>query len=386
MQTFSYHAPTKVLFGEGASDQIGSVVSNYGRNVAVIAGKTAGKSGLLTRILERLTAAGLKTAVFDNIEPNPTADSVDAGGEFARKHKADVILGVGGGSSIDAAKGIAITAVGGETIWDYVIGGKKAGASEMSSSLPVVIVSTTAGTGSEVTPGAVISNKRTQTKEVVVSPWIFPRAAIVDPSLTVTMSPALTAHTGIDALAQSIEGFVSVNSNPISDILALQSMVLISEALRSAVANGKDLQARSMMSLGATLSGMVIAQAGVGAAHALSLPLSARFGVGHGLAVAMVLAEVMAQNLAANPGKFAQIADALGSNVRNLLRDQAAEAAVRAVRQLVKDAGITQRLTDIGVAQGDLRRLAMEAQNPDLACNPRKLAEEDLYGIYRRVL
>lgn len=386
MTAFSYHAPTKILFGEGVADQLGGLIRDYGRKVVVVAGKTAGKVGILQRILDNLTAAGLQPAVFDNIAPNPTKDSVDAGAEFARQQQAEVIIGLGGGSAIDAAKGIALTAVCGGTIWDYVIGGKKAGALDKASALPIVAVPTTAGTGSEVTLGAVISNKQTLTKEVVVSPGIFPRAAVVDPGLTVSMSPVLTAQTGLDALAQAIEGFVSAIANPVADALALRSMALIGAGLRAAVADGHDLQARSKMSLGATLSGLVIAQAGVGAAHALSLPLSARFGVSHGLAVAMLLAEVMEVNLTANPDKFAQIASALGGEVRDLSPEQSAAAAVRMVRQLVNDVGITQRLTDIGVVRQDLRQLAVEARNPDLNCNPRKLTESDLYHIYQRIL
>lgn len=384
MLNFEFYAPTQVIFGVGKLGELGEVVQRYGKRALLVALADMRRFDFLDRIEKELQAVSVDVVLYDGVEPNPTAQAVDKGGEVARREDVNVVIGLGGGSAIDAAKGIAVMASHeANSVWEFVTGTEVATA----KTLPIVTIPTTAGTGSEVSRGAVFSNPALLQKDSFGSDYIFPRVAIVDPSLTVTLPPGLTAATGLDALAHAIEGYVSIRANPLGDTLALTAMRLIAKSLRLAVADGESMEARSDMAFAAMLGGLVLSQAGVGAAHALGMILGGRYGTPHGVAVGILLAAVIEQNWQANPAKFAEIARALDQEIDSLPEFEAAERSITAVRDLVADVGLISSLRHFDISARDVPKLAEEArQHPDMAANPRDLTLDEVVWIYEQAL
>jgi alcohol dehydrogenase len=280
---------------------------------------------------------------------------------------------------MDVAKAIAVLATNKGSAVDYL------GLNKVPKpGLPKIMVPTTAGTGSEVTFTAVFVRKNLKKKEGMNSPYLYPELALLDPELTLSLPPAPTAQTGLDALCHAIESYTSVNASPMSEMFSLEAIALIAENLRTCVHDGQNIVARERMFLGSLYAGIGLANAGVTAVHSLSYPLGGKYGVGHGLANTMMLPAVMAFNLPAALEKFADIAEAMGECIDGLPDREAAYLALEAVEALIEDCGIFASLAQFGIKEKDFPALADVALNVavPLKNNPRKVTKEDMIAIY----
>jgi alcohol dehydrogenase class IV len=293
------------------------------------------------------------------------------------------VIGLGGGSPIDIAKTVAVMLGNQGDIADYF------GVDLVPKpGVPSLIIPTTAGTGSEVTPIAILSDEEEKLKKGVVSQHLFPRVALLDPELTLGLPPAVTAATGMDALIHAIEAYTSVNATDLTDLLAARAIGLIADNLRAAYARGDNLAARAAMLEGSLLAGMAFANAGVTAVHAFAYPIGAEFHIPHGVANTLMLPAVMQFNLVGNLGKFAEVAELMGQPTEGLSLREAAEEAVEAVVQLAEDLGVPTSLGEFGVKEEHLPALAEGVMKVTrlLANNPRTLTQADAEEIYRSVL
>jgi alcohol dehydrogenase class IV len=345
----------------------------------VVIDKNLFKTGLREKVANILVPEGIKFSVYDKVEPEPRIELADEGVAVAIKNKNDIIIGIGGGSAMDVAKAIAILATNKGSAVDYL------GLNKIpKQGLPKIMIPTTAGTGSEVTFTAVFVRKNLKKKEGMNSPYLYPELALLDPELTLSLPPAPTAQTGLDALCHAIESYTSVNASPMSELVSLQAIILISENLRTCVHDGKNLAAREKMLLGSLYAGIGLANAGVTAVHSLSYPLGGKYGVAHGLANTMLLLAVMGFNLPAALDKFTDIAEAMGECVDGLPSREAAYLALEAVEALIEDCGIHSTLAEFGIKEKDfpaLADVAMTVARP-LENNPRKITKDDAIAIY----
>jgi len=377
---FSFTGAKKIVFGNGSILSLaGHIKELHSQNPLVVIDKNIAKTGLQERIASILVSDGIKFTIYDKVEPEPRIELADEGAELAIKNKCDSVIGIGGGSAMDVAKAIAVIATNKGTAADYLGLNKvpKAG-------LPKIMIPTTAGTGSEVTFTAVFVRKNLKKKEGMNSPYLYPELALLDPELTLSLPPAPTAHTGLDALCHAIESYTSINSSPMSEMFSLEAISLIAENLRTCVHDGKNIAARERMLLGSLYAGIGLANAGVTAVHSLSYPLGGKFGVSHGLANTILLASVMAFNLPGALEKFADVADAMGECTDGLPLREAAYLAVEAVEALIEDCGIDSSIRDFGVKEEDfpaLADVAVTVARP-LENNPRKMTKEDMMAIY----
>lgn len=272
MDSFSYFQPTEIIFGTGRVRETGAVVRRYGTRCLLVTGSRASAlRPVYEAVTESLKGAGVAVVHFDGVVPNPTVDCVDSGAALARKHEVDVVLGVGGGSSMDSAKAIAVGAVHDGSAWDYLFFRQK---QPTVRTLPVVAVSTTSGTGSQVTQVAVITETGSRTKSAIYNPRVFPRACIVDPALMVTLPAHVTASTGFDAFCHAFEAFIHPRCSPYVALLATEAMRLVAGNLERVIGTGSDLEARANMAWADTLAGLCIASAGVTLPHGIGMTIS----------------------------------------------------------------------------------------------------------------
>lgn len=379
-QTSIFWSPNKIILGAGAARQIGKEARSLGGTKALlVTDRGVAEAGLLRGIREALEAEKIQADVFDEVIPEPPARVVDECARLARSEKYDVIIGIGGGSSLDTAKGVSIMATNEGKVLDYAgvdLVGKRG--------LPKILVPTTAGTGSEVSRVFVITNEEDNTKRAVYSSFVLADVAVVDPMLSLSMPPAVTADTGIDALVHAIESYVSVSATPFSDLFALEAIRLIAENLPVAYAKGSNLEARNNMMLAATMAGMAFTSGGLGAVHGLAYVLGTEYHLAHGRSNAIMLPYVMDYNKIGNLKKYARIARAMGENIEGLSSFEAAEKAVAAVKRLLAGVNISIKLADYGVSREDLPKLVEGGMKQArlFATNPRDLAEEDVKNVY----
>ncbi|HEY5800088.1 MAG TPA: iron-containing alcohol dehydrogenase [Burkholderiaceae bacterium] len=340
------------------------------------------RTGLVDSALTSLANAGFTVLVYSDVVADPPEAVVDAAAQQARSHGTELVIGFGGGSSMDVAKLIAVLAGGEQPLQSMYGVGQVKGAR-----LPLVQVPTTAGTGSEVTHIAIVTTGASS-KMGVVAPQLYADLAVLDAELTVGLPPAITAATGIDAMVHAIEAYTSkVRKNALSDMLARQALQLLSQNFYQVVENGADLAAREGMLLGAMLAGQAFANAPVAAVHALAYPVGALFHVPHGLSNALVLPHVLRFNLPAAAGLYAELAailapDAAGSD------EARAAAMIAALESMAQRVGIPTRLSQVGIAETDLDALADDAmkQTRLLVNNPREVTRADAYAIYHAAL
>ena len=376
-----FRTTKRILFGLGTVEKVGAEAQLLkAKKVLIITDTGVIQAGLLQSVEKSLQSVGLPFAIFDGVEPDPRIEVVEKSVEKAKKEGIDLIIGFGGGSSLDIAKvtSIMITNAGKIDGFFGIDLVPNPGAA-------VILVPTTAGTGSEVTPIAILSDTKEKLKKGIVSPTLFPEVAIVDPKLTVGLPPSVTAFTGMDALTHAIESYYSINATHLSDLLAFRAMELISKDLRMAYAHGENLVARSNMMEGSLLAGIAFANAGVGAVHAFAYPLGGEFHLAHGLTNTLMLPYVMRYNVLGCPYRFAQMARAFGEKVEGLSELDAAETAVKFVERLSDDLRVPRRLRDVGIPEDAIPRLAEAAMKVTrlLANNPRKVTLEDTIAIYR---
>ena len=312
----------------------------------------------------------------------PTKRCVDSGYRLYKKERCTALIGLGGGSPMDVAKMIGVLATNGGQINQYL------GVDTVTNDLPPLIcIPTTYGTGSEVTPFAVLTNPKTQNKDPVISAKISPQAGILDPELSVGLPAALGGPTGMDALTHAIESYTNLLAGPITDGLALQAIQLIGENLRLACANDYELAATENMLVASMLAGMAFAQTRLGNVHAMSHPVGAQFGVHHGLANAILLPYVMEFNLTARLDKFANVANALGADTDGLDEREAAQLAVDAVWDLNQNLAIPNKLGEVGVKKSGIRALSKATmQSGNVTINPRKTSQLDIETIFKKAI
>ncbi|MDR0399430.1 MAG: iron-containing alcohol dehydrogenase [Treponema sp.] len=383
MKHFSYFAPTEIVFGWGCLKEIGALAARYGRKALVVTGHSSPSgAALYGRLRGFLAEAGVEAARFDGVIPNPTTEVVSAGALMARDFGAELVIGLGGGSSMDTAKAVAVEASHPGTAWDYLH--YTAGPTEKT--LPVIAVGTTAGTGSQTTPCAVITNSAKKDKSAIWHKNIFPKIALVDPELTVSMPRDITAQTGFDAFCHNFEAYISVNSNPLTDALALDALGIIARALPEALADGGSREARSLMSWADTAGGMVIASAGVTLPHGLGMQIGGHCPqVSHGQSLAVFYPEFTRYTWRSAPGKFAALGRLLDPALEDAGETEAAERSCQAMDGFLKKIGLWIDLKSLGLGMEDVREIADCGQVlGDYRNNPRVASVPEMYEMLMR--
>jgi alcohol dehydrogenase class IV len=398
MSPWTFHSAGSLVFGRDAVRQLGLVANRLrARRVFVVTDTVLAAAGLVERVRQPLAAAGVEVVVFDGGQPEPAIEVIRCATEAAQAARPDAVLGLGGGSNMDTAKLVALVLTHGGDATDYVGDCRVPG-----PVMPIIGVPTTAGTGSEVSAAAVFTDTARQIKVSCLSNYLRPAAAIVDPLLSVSCPPRVTADSGIDALTHAIEAFTAVDQdefltrppggesvyqgkNPLADLVALRCVELVGTYLRRAVADGSDLEAREGMALAATLGGLAFANAGVALVHAMEYPVGGAVHVSHGAGNGLLLPFVMRYNLPARVGAMARLAFLLGAEVASSDPTVLAEAAIAAVEQLRADIGIPRRLRDLGVTAEMLPGFAEKAFAIKrlMRVNPRMPTQEDILAIYR---
>lgn len=395
--TWTFHSAGQLVFGRNATQQLGDIANRLGaRRILIVTDLVLAKAGLVEPVHVSLSEAGVVAEVFLGGEPEPSLRAADVAIALGREFRPDAVIGLGGGSNMDLAKTTAVVLQHGGKPLDYANDEKVPG-----PVLPLICLPTTAGTGSEVSAAAVLTDTQQQIKFAILSNYLRPRVAVVDPLLTVSCPPKVTADSGIDALTHAIEAYTAVENaqfplphgersvyqggHPFGDMFAEKAIGLIGKYLRRAVANGGDLDAREGMALAATMAGLSFSNVGVAAVHALEYPVGGATHCSHGAGNGLLLPFVMRYNLPARRPRFAVIARLLGADVEGQSEADAAEAAVTAVEQLRRDIGVPLRLRDIGVTESQLRPFAEKAFSIKriLRVNPRPVTVEDLEGILR---
>ena len=378
MKQFSFQLPTRIEFGNGVSATVGEEAKGLGGSRAlVVTDPGVVSAGLLDPVLASLKTARIVTAVFDEVAPNPREASVARGAELAIAEQCDVLVALGGGSPMDTAKAIGVIQQEGGQIADYE------GLGRVGKPItPLIAIPTTAGTGSEVTFWSVITDRARSFKMSIGSPLIAARVALVDPEVTVGLPAALTAATGMDALAHAVEAYTATLSEPITDSLALTAIRLVARSLRQAYANGGNLGARYEMMLASLLATVASGNADVGGAHCMGEAIGGLYDIPHGVACAIYLPEVVDFNCIALPEKFGAIAQALGEDTAGLSLADAAKCAAPAIRKLSNDVHIP-TAAEVGVRPEDYPKLAKAASvNVSVESNCRIASEQDFVQMF----
>ena len=383
MQTFEFQSPRSSLVGPGASARLGELAKGLGcRSVLIVTDAGVEKAGLLKAAQDGLRTAGIAYAVYNGVQADPAEAVVLDAVAAAMAINADGVIGLGGGSSLDVAKLVALLAKGQEKLADiYGVGNAK------GPRLPLLLAPTTAGTGSEVTAISIVTTGEGE-KKGVVSPVLVPDWAVLDADLTLGLPAHVTAATGIDAMVHAIEAFTSKRlKNPVSDCLAREALSLLSKNIHEVCRNGSNREARQNMLLGAMLAGMAFANAPVAGVHALAYPVGARFHVPHGLSNSLVLPAVLRFNSHAASEQYAQLADIIIPGVKGTTEEKS-QLLVTRLAALPVELGLQTRLGDVGITKDDLAMLAEDAmkQTRLLINNPREIAYEHALAIYEEVL
>lgn len=381
----SYMWPGRIQFGFGAAGLVGQEVKGYeAQRPFVVADPGIIAAGLLEPVIASLHQAGLAYVVYDKVKPDPDIESVEAAVQVFHESEADLIVGVGGGSGIDTAKGVRLLVGGGGHISDYDLFLGDRARPVPHQMPPLIAIPTTAGTGSEVTAWAVITDPARKLKLAVGDAYLIPTVGLVDPGLMLTLPSYLTAGTGMDALTHCIESYVSTTNHPILDPMTLYGIELIGRNLRLAVAQGSNRAARQEMALAAVIGGIALNCKWGGACHSLAHQLSTFANVHHGVANALMLPHQMVYSLIGALEKYAQVGQALGAPQHGTLR-QRAEQAVTAVRELISDLGLPTQLREVGVTQDMIPEMAKNAYiDTSWLTNPRSVSEADMAQLYHQ--
>ena len=376
-----FYAPGKIIFGPGGLSQVGAEAKRLGSKVLIVLGKSAmKKSGALDRLTHLLIENNLEYVIYENVPSDPTVEIIDNGTSLARKENCNLVIALGGGSVLDTGKAISAMVTNEGSVADYQeIEGK--GRKFQHKTLPFIAIPTTSGTGSEATKNAVITNTEFSLKKSIRDPMLIPEVALVDPELTLSLPPHITADCGGDALTQCIESYLGKKNQEITDALALHAIGLIGKSLVKAVKDGKNLEARKDMAMAALLSGLCLSNSGLGAVHALSHPLGVYYKIPHGLSCAVLLPYVMEYNLPVVTRKLAKIAQSLGEDISLLSETEAAQRAVEKIKEILSQAGIKSNLSEWEIKKEDFSQLIKGAKGGSLNNNPRDTSDEDLIEL-----
>ena len=381
LKTHIFYSPNKIILGMNTTSILPEEIHKLGGGrLLLVTDPGVVRAGLISPVEEALKSKNLDYFLYDAVEPEPPARVIDQGAELFNSEGCRIILGLGGGSSLDVAKGISLLAVNKGRILDYC------GIDRVpQKGAPLVLMPTTAGTGSEATRVLVFTDEEQNLKNVVFTPHALADTAIVDPAFSLSMPPEVTADTGMDAMVHAIETYVSMNATVFSDIFAERAIELIASYLPIACAKGSNGEARYQMSVAATIAGLAFGSGGLGAVHALAYPLGTEYHMTHGRTNAIMLPHVMEYNLSGNPEKFARIAQLMGQCTEGYSRMEAAGMAADGIRELLDAIDVSYHIADYGIPEEDLSKLVDGAlkQARLFEPNPRDLAEKDVKSIYK---
>jgi len=380
VSTFTITQPTQIHFGQSIINTLPTVITELGGSKPlVVMDPGLIKDGQDIPVTTVLTEAGIDFILYDNVDPEPGLRLADKGTEIARENSCDCVIGVGGGSAMDVAKAIAILLTNGGKAVDYIGLGKI-----QKPGVPKIMVPTSAGTGAEVTFTAVFINEETGSKAGMNGDQLYPEAAVLDPALTLSLPPQVTAATGIDAMTHALEAYTSTQAHQVSEMYSLTAIDLIVNNIRTAYADGRNMEARSNMLLASLLGGKALAIAGVGLVHAMAYPLGGMFGISHGLANAVLLPYVTEYNLIGNLKKHGLLAELFGVDTGKLsLRDAAAEL-VEELHLLNSDLNVPSTLRELDIPADKIPKMAeiaLTVARP-VENNPRQPNIEEVIALY----
>lgn len=378
---YQFQTPTKIISGIGSTAEIIKELNDlHAKKVLLITDPGLVQAGVAQQVVEMLKQAAVEVEIFDAVEPDPSIQVATKAAEMAKNVKANVLIALGGGSAIDTAKSAALLVTNGGYLKDY------AGVNKVVKPiLPLIAVPTTAGTGSEVTIFAVMSDPEKQEKFTISGALIAPAVAVLDPLLTLKLPPSVTAFTGMDALTHAIEAFTSSIAQPATDALALSAIKLILKHLPVAVGRGDNIKARDGMLQASLLAGIAFNNAFLGLAHAIASPLGGHFHVPHGLANAVMLPYVMEYNLPTAVRRYAEIGRALGLQAVGDTPRAVAEKTVAAITQLARDINIPEKLSNIGAKEELLPLVARDAlKSIQLKFNVRNASEKEILALLQK--
>ena len=380
----SFTIPPTVITGIGAAEQVGESGKRLGGQKAlVVTDPGIAKLGYADGVVKQLNTAGIGASIFEDVTPDPTLQNVNDGLEQYRSDGCDLIVSIGGGSAIDCGKGIAVILTNDDPLAEYM------GVDKIPNpGAPLIAIPTTAGTGSECTKVTVLTDTEHNVKMVLSSPCLLAQVALIDPLLSLTTPPHLTAAVGVDALTHAIEAYISKRAQPITDALALKAIRLISGSMRQAWASGENIEARTDMMIGASIAGMAFSNSSVALVHGMSRPIGAYFHIHHGLSNSVLLLDVMEFSVVGTPARFADIARAMGEPVDGLSLMGQADRAIAAVERLINDIQMP-RLGEIGINLDKFEAVVDQMASDAIASgspanNPRQPTHEEIVALYRR--
>ena len=380
MKQFNYFAPTEIVFGAGRVAEIGEIAARYGRKAMLVTvPEFPAVAELYAKVKTSLADAGVECVHYDGVIPNPTTDVVTRGADIAKAEKVEVMIGLGGGSSMDTAKAIAVEATHPGTAWDYNCHTE----GPTDKTLPIIAISTTAGTGSQTTPCAVITKTSDKDKSAIWHKNIFPKVAVVDPEVTLSLPRSVTAQTGFDAFCHNFEAYLSVNTNPLVECMALDAIRLIAENLPKVLEDGSDLEARSKMAWADTLGGLTNASAGVTLPHGLGMQIGGHCPhVTHGQALAVFYPAFTRYTYPSAVEKFAAVGRILDPALEKESDAAAAEKSCGVIDDFLKRIGLWISFRDLKVTKEDIREIADCGQVlGDYANNPRVATIPEMYEL-----
>ncbi len=382
MKDFIFQIPRKIEVGFSKSRDIAKIIREMElQRVLIVVDYNLKKMGMVDHIFDNLNVENISFTIFDSIKNEPTIDEIDqAINDINVVSNFDVVVGIGGGSTIDVAKILAVSGNFKGSVNNYI------GTNLIDKpGLPMIMLPSTSGTGAEATPNAIIKDEGEGLKKGIVSPYLIPDLVILDPELTLSLPPKITAETGIDAFTHAIECFICKKANPISDMFSLNAMELICKNLLHAVKDGSNEEARHNMLLASFYGGVAITNSGTGGVHALAYPLGGKYNMSHGLSNSLLLADVMEFNAEAVPEKFVEIAKVMDIKTSKLSKAEIIRLTLNKIRKLVEDVGILYKGSKITKTMiDDLAKSAMSVQRL-LQNNPRKIKYEDAKNIYQKV-
>jgi alcohol dehydrogenase class IV len=384
MKPFTYYQPTRLFFGCGERHQAGNIIRNEARKILFVAdpGLIKAAPEMVRDVRHSLNEAGVAFVEYDQVTPNPTLEEIQTGAELAKKNGVEACLGMGGGSTIDTAKAIAVAATHPGTAWDYLYY-KKA---PTDKTLPIFAIATTAGTGTQTSKVSVFTNTTEKKKSAMWNDHLLCRAAIIDPEIMLTLPPRITASTGFDVFTHAFESLININSIVFVDLLALEAIALVIKNLPSVVKDGSDIECRSNMAWADTLAGMCLANVGTTLPHAAGQPLSGHFPhISHGESLAVVYPAFAEFTHPGAPAKFAQVARLFNPALEKQNDAIAAASFQGDIEAFLERIGLRCYLEDFGVTEGDLAAVLDHAMEfPDHTVNPVPPTREDMWNIYQK--
>jgi len=380
---FEFYSAGRIIFGSGVFSEIGNLSSTFGKKALIILGKKSFRStNKFELLLYELKNNNVEYILYEGISTEPDTETVDKAGEIGFKNRVDMVIGIGGGSVIDTGKAVSGILTNGGSVSDYMEGIGK-GLTISKPSLPYIAVPTTAGTGAEVTKNSVIYSKEKNVKRSMRSPHLIPNIALVDPELTVHLSKSQTAYSGMDALTQLIESYVSKKAQPITSALSIYGIELAGKSLLRAYNDGGDIKAREDMMLASLLSGLALANAGLGAVHGLASSLGA-FSIPHGKVCAILLSVITRENLSHDIAKFAKIGIAFTKRYFNSDKS-AAYAALDFIYYLCKKLNIPENLKEYKIQKDSIPEIIKNAGKSNMRANPKSFTDEELKNLLEKI-